>query len=579
MTNEQLPEQASFLVADCGSMNTRVVLFDVVEGVYRFIAGANAPTTKEPPWSNIMKGIQHAITRISDITGRPLLDEHGQLITPVKSNGAGIDQFGATVSAAPALKCLLIGLVESISVDSSRATMLNTLADEVDFITLLNDDPDEELIQRIVDLSPDIIFIAGGTEHGADYRVLKMAEIASLATHMLAGINQPQIIYAGNSQLQPDIKDIFGAEVAVTFADNIRPTLNREELADASRHLTEIYNKRQLGRVGGIKDLNGWCRIPMQDTPTAFSKIVQYFAAQENSHVMGVDLGSESVTIIQASPEKLRLGIRSDLGVGRPIKNILNHATPYEIRKWIPAKVTDTDVRDFLYNKSLRPQTVPTTEESMQMEQACARAILNETRQSVLKHWYQNKKTSFPPFSRLLARGSALTNASRPVQTILMLLDALQPQGLFSVSLDTHGVLPALGLISQRQPLLAVQALEGGVLTDLGWVLAPATNLPPGEKIMSVKITTASIRDLDLDNVTQGSIEVIPIPPGQEATIDIQPVSSVDIGFGSGKGKKFRIQGGAVGLVIDGRGRPLNLPTDEEKRHEIISQWFWDTGA
>ena len=38
---------------------------------------------------------------------------------------------------------------------------------------------------------------------------------------------------------------------------------------------------------------------------------------------------------------------------------------------------------------------------------------------------------------------------------------------------------------------------------------------------------------------------------------------------------------GALGLVIDARGRPLvrSLPSDPEARRDRIQQWLWDMGA
>ncbi len=40
----------------------------------------------------------------------------------------------------------------------------------------------------------------------------------------------------------------------------------------------------------------------------------------------------------------------------------------------------------------------------------------------------------------------------------------------------------------------------------------------------------------------------------------------------SGK-MNFMVSGGACGVVIDARGRPLNLPVDEQKRREILTHW------
>ncbi|MBK8794150.1 MAG: glutamate mutase L, partial [Holophaga sp.] len=46
----------SLLAIDIGTINTRVALFDVVEGAYRFIAAGSAPTTVYAPYRNVTEG-------------------------------------------------------------------------------------------------------------------------------------------------------------------------------------------------------------------------------------------------------------------------------------------------------------------------------------------------------------------------------------------------------------------------------------------------------------------------------------------------------------------------------------------
>ena len=108
MTTEapQVETYDSFLVADCGSIHTTVVLFDMVGGAYRLIARAAVPTTAHGPWFDVAQGVQQAISRISEITGRKLLSEQGRLIRPVRADGSGVDHFAAVASAAQPLDVL-----------------------------------------------------------------------------------------------------------------------------------------------------------------------------------------------------------------------------------------------------------------------------------------------------------------------------------------------------------------------------------------------------------------------------------------------------------------------------------------
>lgn len=72
----------SLLAIDVGAANTRAVLFDVVEGEYRFVASGTAPSTAEAPFKDVSEGARNAIINLQTILGKTLLDASRGLITP-----------------------------------------------------------------------------------------------------------------------------------------------------------------------------------------------------------------------------------------------------------------------------------------------------------------------------------------------------------------------------------------------------------------------------------------------------------------------------------------------------------------
>jgi len=54
----------SILAVDVGAANTRAVMFDVVEGEYRFVASGTAPSTAEAPFKDVSEGVRDAITNL-----------------------------------------------------------------------------------------------------------------------------------------------------------------------------------------------------------------------------------------------------------------------------------------------------------------------------------------------------------------------------------------------------------------------------------------------------------------------------------------------------------------------------------
>ena len=70
----------SILALDCGSTSTQATLIDHVGEEYRLVARSQAPSTVEPPWSDVMAAVRHAINELSSVTNMRLLDGQGQLV-------------------------------------------------------------------------------------------------------------------------------------------------------------------------------------------------------------------------------------------------------------------------------------------------------------------------------------------------------------------------------------------------------------------------------------------------------------------------------------------------------------------
>ncbi len=72
---------------------------------------------------------------------------------------------------------------------------------------------------------------------------------------------------------------------------------------------------------------------------------------------------------------------------------------------------------------------------------------------------------------------------------------------------------------------------------------------------------------------------MLPLPLGQDAKLTLKPRPGIDAGFGPGRGKTFDVSGGAVGVIIDARGRPILFPKSAAKRFEMLQEWSLKIGA
>jgi len=177
-----LVQNESILAIDVGASVTRAVFFDVVEGQYRFVAAGQAPSTAEVPFRNIRIGVREAIKNLEGILGATLLaPQDGNLIAPSQPDGSGVDAVVATMSAGPAVKTVVVGLLSDVSLQSARRLAETTYSRVVEKLELSDHRKPDQQMDGIVRSRPDLVILTGGTNGGASRSILKMLEAVGLA--------------------------------------------------------------------------------------------------------------------------------------------------------------------------------------------------------------------------------------------------------------------------------------------------------------------------------------------------------------------------------------------------------------
>jgi MutL protein len=574
----------TLLAVDVGSVHTRASLFDVVDNQYRLVATGRSLSTGTTPLLDISEGVRMAMDQIQTITGRRLLDDQDGLIMPSTSQGGGVDVFVATSSAGPRLRAVLVGLTPGVSLESGRHLATSTYLDVVEEIGLADRRRDDERIDLILAARPDLILIVGGTDGGAEESVLGLVEGVALAAGLRPGGQSPRVLYAGNRQLGEAIVEHFGEESAVTLAPNVRPSLEREELTSARNRMAEVIAELRSSRISGFDLLRQWSGGYLMLTADAFGRVVrhlsQFYDARKG--VLGVDLGASQTTIAAAFGGDLRLTVRTDLGLGAPLPSLLRSASIDSITRWLPSEMADDLVRDYIFNKSLQPQTIPMEMDELHLEFALARQLLQTALGLARPAWPKgrNGRGAFlPAMEPILAGGGVLSRAPRPGYAALALLDSLQPTGITTLVLDPYGLTPALGAAAAVLPMVTVQVLESGSYVSLGTVVSPLGGGRAGRPVARVKLEREGQAALE-GEVRLGQLVVLPLGQGEIGRLTLRPERGFDVGFGGyGKAGALKVSGGAVGLIIDARGRPLALPKDAGRRRELHQKWLYDIGA
>ena len=575
----------SLLAVDVGAANTRAVLFDVVEGEYRFVASGNAPSTAEAPFKDVSEGVRDAISNLQAVVGKPLLDGSRDLITPSQPNGSGVDALVVTLSAGPTIKTVLVGLLKDVSLESARRLTESTYARIVETIGLSDRRKPEQQIDSILRAKPDLIVIAGGTDGGASRSIQKLLEPIGLASFLLPQEKRPAVLFAGNEKMESEVKGLVGSlSASLHFSPNVRPSLETEDLEPAQRELARMVINIRKRQIKGVDLLDLWSGGHVLPTAYATGRMVRFLAKVYGTSkgILSVDIGASAAIISAGFKGKSTLNVYPQFGLGENLLGLLNYTTLEDILRWSSLDISPSILRDYIYQKSLYPSTIAATKEDLVISQSISRQALYLAMQSARRDFPRNiasiKPTLTPLFEPILAGGSALSDASRPGQGLLLLLDSLQPVGVTTVILDQNNLLPLLGAAASQNNILPVQVLESGAFLSVGTVVAPVVSANYGTPILRATLTYANGVEARVD-LKYGSLEALPLSSGETGKLTIQSLRGSDVGFGPGRGGTIPVSGGALGVVFDGRGRPLDLPADAVRRRELIKKWNWSLGG
>ncbi len=564
----------SILAIDFGNVQTRALLIDLVDGLYRLVARGSTRTTAGYPANDARLGLNRVVEQITAVTGRKLLTNDGKIITPEQNDRSGVDYFVTTASTGRTMRTVVVGLVPDVSIASARRALAGTYVEIVEALTLEDGRSVEQQINAIIGSRPDLIFITGGMEGGAEEPVLRQANAVQQALRLIKGGRKPALLYAGNSVLAPAMRDLFGTLATLFIAPNIRPSLDDEELEGAQAQLALVYNDQQAKR-GSFGALTRMSRNGVLPTAQSYNLITDYLGQATEKNVLAVDVGS-AVGILSAYVEDhVSTSIRTDIGLGHSADSLLSTVGSATINRWLPFVTTTNQIRHYALNKTLLPGSVPETIKGVFLEHAFLRAgigaLVEASRPTWEKHLTSTQNTLPPQFDTVIGAGAALTETGSSGFGTLLLLDALQATGVTRIQLDSFGVIAALGSLAYANPEAVVQVLESSSLETAGTVFSisgiPALNRP----VLHVRIKTSDGQVIK-HHVAGGHIWVYPLGIGKTATVDVSAGRGLNI---NGRRRvKVTAEGGTVGLIFDGRGRPVPLALDAAGRAAQIPLWI-----
>ncbi|MEM2384765.1 MAG: glutamate mutase L [Candidatus Bathyarchaeia archaeon] len=594
-----LEEMELILVTDVGSTTTKARLFKKVKGEYRFICSGEAPTTVEAPFEDVTMGVCNAVREVEELTGLKILASasEGIIVRDNKSPGAeGVDLYATTSSAGGGLQMMVYGITKSITGESAERAALGAGAIVIDVITLDDGKPLFEKIEKTRFTRPDIVLISGGTDGGAVKEVVTLAEILRMANPRArfgADFRLP-VIYAGNKDAREHIEKVLSDRFALQIVDNIRPEIGVENVEPCRQAIHQQFLEHVMSHAPGYDKLMKWTKVPIMPTPMAEGKMFQLLAKQYNANIIGVGLGGATTNVYSVFYGRFVRTVSANLGMSYSICNVFKEAGAQNILRWIPFEIDEDELMNRLYNKMIRPTTLPQTIEDLVIEHAVAREAirlgfnhhkllargLRGVKPSELTDIIARKVEGLETYIDMLrvdiigGTGGLLSRAPRRAQSMMILIDSFQPEGITKIIQDSVFMMPHLGVLSTVHPKAAIEIFEKDCVVHLGTCIAPR-GVPEDKNAIVLRVKMyMSDESVVREEVSFGEIKLIPLPSEQTITMEITPHKECDMGAGSGKTIKAKVSGGVVGVVFDARGRPLQIPEDRKANRDALIKWF-----
>jgi hypothetical protein len=416
----------------------------------------------------------------------------------------------------------------------------------VEAVTVDDGRPVVERLSALQSAEVDAWLIAGGFDQEGGEGALEVAGLVAAAR----GGGRSPVVWAGSAGLTERVAALFEPGVLRAVA-NPRPSADRENLLPLRRYLDGLIER--LVERGAARQL----------APIGFGRAVAELARASRLRVVGVDLGARYATWASADENGMAESRVVALG-GLAAPMLTAPGGPTRIARTLPLAIDELAVADTLQNLRARPGSIPQTDEELAVVHGAARHLLAE----LAANGPQPQGVDL-----LIGSGRTIAGAPLPAQAMQLLLDGIRPVGIVQVAIDPAGALGPLGALRDDEIVEGLGTLRDDLLTPLGAAVV-CRGGRSGHLSMRVTVHRVGWRSLGPIEVRPGQLEVVPLPRGQVAELEIE----LDPGVSLGAPRRTRrlhasVTGGAVGVVLDARDAPLILPRRSDDRRAVLTAW------
>ncbi|KPI57091.1 hypothetical protein IM33_01770 [Clostridioides difficile] len=311
MENKKVSLKIDVLVAEIGSTTTVVNAFHNIDTDNPVFWGQGQAPTTVFEGGDVRNGLSGAI---KDLANKLSVDD-------IEYN----DMF-ATSSAAGGLKMTVHGLVYDMTVKAAKEAALGAGAviRQVTSGRIKRTD-----LNKIKEINPNIILIAGGVDYGERDTAIYNAE-------MIASMNLGiPVIYAGNVENQEEVRLIFDdTNYKLYITENVYPKIDLLNIEPTRKIIQGVFEEH-ITKAPGMKYIKEMVNENITPTPGAVMEaskllyknigdLLTLDVGGATTDVHSVTDGSDYINKILVNPEPVaKRSVEGDLGVYVNMKNIV----------------------------------------------------------------------------------------------------------------------------------------------------------------------------------------------------------------------------------------------------------------
>jgi hypothetical protein len=268
-------------------------------------------------------------------------------------------------------------------------------------------------------------------------------------------------------------------------------------------------------------------------------------AAADLRDTLVLDVSGASTSLALATPAGAVIALHSHLGVGVNADRVVPRAGLDRVRRWVPRAVDGPALLERVFNRARWPDAVPATTLTLALEMALSRESIAHTLRDA-----ERSGISVAPFrsaGSIICTGR-IARFPRAAQCAIVAIDALETTGTTRIARELPDALVAAGAIASRGPADVAGRTELIAIATSLWPRRPTT--------ITVTDGTGTIEQ----RVTRGAFVLMPT----RGRVDVRIAGSSD---------RASAESLALGVIIDARGRPLELPQRDAERLPALARW------